>query len=179
MPAQRREMTARAVAKKAMSITVACAACQTSESYYRYLAELQADCAQIADWLVRRKENNRNWLFGLRLLYLRDMKGYGWNHKRVYRIYRNLELNLRTRPKKRMVRQKREAWKVPQALNEVWSMDFMHDQFRDGRCTHLFNLLDYFNGEVLAIDVDCSPPALRVMRSLELLIHFRCTPVAI
>jgi hypothetical protein len=37
------------------------------------------------------------------------VKGYGWNRKRVYRIYRNLELNLRIKPKKRMVREKPEA----------------------------------------------------------------------
>ena len=60
--------------------------------------KLQAENAQIADWLVRLTENNRNWGFGLSFLYLRNVKGYGWNHKRVYRIYRNLELNLRIRP---------------------------------------------------------------------------------
>lgn len=34
------------------------------------------------------------------LLYLRNVKGYPWNHKRVYRIYRELELNLRIKPRK-------------------------------------------------------------------------------
>ncbi len=63
------------------------------------------------------------------------------DHKRVYRIYRDLELNLRIRMKKRMVREKPEALTVPQTLNLVWSMDFMHDQFSDGWCIRLFNLI--------------------------------------
>ena len=172
-------MAARAVAEKGMPITLACVAFRISESCYRYQPKLQAENAQIADWLVRLTENNRNWGFGLSFLYLRNVKGYRWNHKRVYRIYRNLELNLRIRPKKRMVREKPEALTVPQALNQVWSMDFMHDQLSDGRCIRLFNLIDDFNREALAIDVDFSLPALRVIRSLEQVIQWRGIPEAI
>ena len=176
---QRREMAARAVAEKGMPITLACVAFGISESCYRYQPKLQAENTQIADWLVRLTENNRNWGFGLSFLYLRNVKGYGWNHKRVYRIYRNLELNLRIPPKKRMVREKPEALTVPQALNQVWSMHFMHDQLSDGRCIRLFNLIDDFNREALAIDVDFSLPALRVIRSLEQVIQWRGIPEAI
>jgi putative transposase len=172
-------MAARAVAEKGMPITLACVAFGISESCYRYQPKLQAENTQIADWLVRLTENNRNWGFGLSFLYLRNVKGYRWNHKRVYRIYRNLELNLRIRPKKRMVREKPEALTVPQALNQVWSMDFMHDQLSDGRCIRLFNLIDDFNREALAIDVDFSLPALRVIRSLEQVIQWRGMPAVI
>jgi putative transposase len=38
---------------------------------------------------------------------------------------------------------------VPEALNEVWSMDFMHDQLSDGRSVRLFNVIDDFNREAL------------------------------
>lgn len=48
----------------------------------------------VADWLLRLTEANKQWGFGLCFLYLRNVKGFGWNHKRVYRIYRELELNL-------------------------------------------------------------------------------------
>ena len=172
-------MAARAVAEKGTSITLACAAFGISESCYRYQPKLQPENVQIADWLIRITDNNRNWGFGLSFLYLRNVKGYGWNHERVYRIYRELELNLRIRPKKRMVREKPDALTVPQALNEVWSMDFMHDQLSDGRCFRLFNLIDDFNREALAIDADLSLPALRVIRSLDQVIEWRGKPAVI
>ena len=178
-PSQRREMACRAIAEKGATIALACAAFGISESCYRYQPKLQPENAQIADWLIRITDNNRNWGFGLSFLYLRNVKGYGWNHKRVYRIYRELELNLRIRPKKRMVREKPDALTVPQALNEVWSMDFMHDQLSDGRCFRLFNLIDDFNREALAIDADLSLPALRVIRSLDQVIEWRGKPAVI
>jgi len=51
-------------------------------------------------------------------LYLRNEKGFGWNHKRVYRTYRELELNKRIKPKKRLVRGQPKGLAVPQAINE-------------------------------------------------------------
>ena len=52
----------------------------------------------MADWLVRLANNLRNWGFGLCFLYLRNVESFKWNHKRVYKIYRGLELNLRIKP---------------------------------------------------------------------------------
>ena len=101
---------------------------------------------------------------------------YGWNHKRIYRIYRELELNLRIKPKKRMVREKPAASTVPAAINQVWSMDFMHDQLSNGRCIRLFNVIDDFNREALAIDVGFSLPSERVIRSLEQIMDWRGCP---
>ena len=43
------------------------------------------------------------------------MKGHPWNHKRVYRIYCALELNLRIKPRKRLKRDKPDALAVPDA----------------------------------------------------------------
>ena len=77
----------------------------------------------------------------------------------MYRIYKALELNLRIKPRKRLVREKPEALTVPMEINQVWSMDFMHDQLQDGRSFRLFNLIDDFNREALAIEIDLSLPS--------------------
>jgi len=127
-------MAQRAVVKQfAFSIRLACDAFSISEKCYRYQAKLSSDNQQIADWLLRLTHNQRNWGFGLCYLYLRNVKGFKWNHKRIYRIYRELELNMRIKPRKRLVREQPEPLAVPYAPNEIWSMDFMHDQLADGR----------------------------------------------
>ena len=76
---------------------------------------------------MRLTENQRNWGFVLCFLYLHNVKGFLWNHKCVYRIYRELELNLRLKLKKRMNRAKPAALSVLTSINKVWSIDFMHD----------------------------------------------------
>lgn len=119
---------------------------------------------------MRLTDNHRSWGFGLCYLYLRNVKGYAWNHKRIYRIYRDLELNLRIKPRKRLVRPAPEPLTVPNQLNHVWSMDFMHDQLVDGRSIRLFNVIDDFNREALGIEVDFSLPSERVIRSLKQII---------
>jgi putative transposase len=59
-----------------------------------------------------------HWGFGLCFLYLRNVKGFGWNRKRVYRIYKMTELNLRFKPRKRLVRQVPEPLIVQKAINK-------------------------------------------------------------
>jgi len=75
-------------------------------------------------------------------LYLRNIKGYGSNHKCVYRIYRKLELNLRIKPKRRIKRDKPDALSVPEAINQVWPMGFMSDTLNDSCSIRTFNVID-------------------------------------
>ena len=175
-PSARRVMAHEAVAAHIIPITLACAVFRVSQTCYRYTAKSSDENASIADWLIRLTENQRNWGFGLCFLYLRNIKGFTWNHKRVYRIYRQLELNLRIKPRKRLKRDKPEVLSVPTAINHVWSMDFMHDQLIDGRAIRLFNVLDDYNREGLGIDVDFSLSAERVIRSLNHIIEWRGKP---
>jgi putative transposase len=172
-------MAKEVVALRGTSIRLACSVFTVSESCYRYEAKRNAANEQIADWLVRLTDNNRNWGFGLCYLYLRNVRGLQWNHKRVYRIYRELELNLRIKPRKRLARDKPEPLRVPQAINEVWSMDFMHDQLEDGRSFRLFNVIDDFNREALGMEIDFSLPSERVIRALKQIIAWRGKPQVI
>jgi len=165
------------VVDRRFSIRLACRTFGISETCYRYQPKQADENARIGDWLVQITDQQPNWGFGLCYLYLRNVKGYGWNHKRVYRIYRELELNLRIKPRKRIVRETPEPLAVPDAINQVWSMDFMHDSLQDGRTYRLFNVIDDFNREGLAIEVDFSLPAGRVVRALDQVIEWRGRPL--
>ena len=94
-PSRRKEMAKKAVKEKNCAIRVACDAFGVSETCYRYELKLSTENEEIADWLLRLTTTYRRWGFGLCFAYLRNVKGFEWNHKRVYRIYRELELNLR------------------------------------------------------------------------------------
>lgn len=120
---------------------------------------MSSENAKIAD-LIRPTQNQRNWGFSQCVQYLRSVKGYLWNHKQVYRIYREQELNLRIKPRKRIVRAKPEQLAVPEAISHG-AMDIMHDQLLDGRSLRLFKLIDLFNRAALAMDIDLSLPAER------------------
>lgn len=106
-------------------------------------------------------------------------KGYQWNHKKVYRIYTDMKLNIRRKAKRRLPARIMEALSVPDAPNEVWSIDFMSDALTDGRKFRLFNVIDDFNRESLSIDIDTSLPARRVIRALERLVAERGIPKCI
>lgn len=107
------------------------------------------------------------------ILYLRNVRGFSWNHKR---IYKELELILRIKPKKRL------KWKKPQLLalqkseNEVWSMNFIRDQFSDGRSFRAFNVINNFNHQELCIEIDFSLHTPRVIRALDQIIEWRGEP---
>lgn len=106
-------------------------------------------------------------------------KGFTCNHKRLYRVYTMLRLNLRRRTRRRIPQRVKQPLQVPIAINQVWSMDFMCDSLVDGRSFRLLNIIDDFNRESLAVEVDTSLPALRIIRVLERLIDFRQKPETI
>ena len=175
-PSQRREMAAKAVEHRGVSIALACRAFGVSETCYRYSPLLSDENEMIADLLVGLTDARKTWGFGLCFLHLRNVQGHSWNHKRVYRIYCDLELNLRIKPRKRLKRDVPDALAVPEAPNMTWSMDFMADRLEDGRAFRLLNVLDDFNREGLGIEVDFSLPAERVIRSLNNIIEWRGKP---
>lgn len=172
-------MARNAVLKHGLSVRLACECLGISETCYRYTPKLSGENGEIAHWLLTLTETHKRWGFGLCFAYLRNVKGFRWNHKRVYRIYRELELNLRIKPRARLKRERPEVLSVPTAPNQVWSMDFMSDALADGRKIRTFNVIDDYNREGLAIDVDLSLPSARVIRALEQVIEWRGKPAAI
>ena len=173
---RRKEMAQKALSTYGTSIRLVCLAFGISETCYRYQPLLSDENAEIADWLIRLTHNQKDWGFGLCRDYLRNVKGFEWNHKRIRRIYCELELNLRIKPRRRIEREKPVPLAVPEAPNEIWSMDFMHDQLGDSRTFRLFNVIDDFNREGLGIEADFSLPAIRVIRALDRIIEWRGKP---
>jgi putative transposase len=105
--------------------------------------------------------------------------GHEWNHKRVYRVYKGLKLNIRRRHKRRLPERVKVPLEQPTAPNQVWSIDFMHDALWDGRAFRALNVLDDYNREILEIEIDSSLPTRRVIRTLERLIEHRGKPAII
>jgi len=103
-------------------------------------------------------------------------KGFVWNHKKVYRVYTDMKLNIRRRYRKRLPQRVKQSLYKPAALNEVWSVDFMSDTLWDGRRFRLLNIIDDYNREVLYIESDLSLPTVRLIRVLEYLKEFRGLP---
>lgn len=93
--------------------------------------------------------------------------GYGWNHKRVHRVYRAMKLHLRIKRGKRLPPRTPLPLGQTEKPNACWSMDFMSDAFLNGRRFRTFNVIDDFNREALAIEADTSLPALRVIPVLD------------
>lgn len=103
-------------------------------------------------------------------------QGKKWNHKRVYRVYCAMKLNLPRRTKKRIPARKAQPLEVIALPNKMWSMDFMSDSLYRGRCFRTLNIIDEGVREALAIEVDSSLPAARVVRVLEQLKERRGLP---
>ncbi len=161
------------------SIRLVCKVCSISEGCFRYKAKLSNENELLKSELLQLSEQEVRWGFGLCFLYLRNTCGYPWNHKRVYRIYKELELNLRIKPNKRLKREKPAKLAVPSFQNQCWSMDFTHDQLTDGRPIRFFNVTDDFNRECITSEVDLSLPAERVIGALNRTIEWRGKPKAI
>lgn len=90
-----------------------------------------------------------------------------------------MKLNIRRRAKKRLPERVKQPLSIPTAPNQVWSIDFMSDSLADGRKVRILNIIDDFNRESLAVEVDTSIPARRVIRVLERLIAEKGCPANI
>ena len=88
------------------------------------------------------------------------------NHKRVYRLYREEGLMVRKRARKKLKRARVPA-SSPLHPNVRWSMDFVSDAIATGRKFRTLNVVDDCSREALAMEVDFSLPALRVVRVLD------------
>jgi putative transposase len=106
-------------------------------------------------------------------------QGYGWNHKRIWRVYCQLRLNLPRRTKRRVPKRERQPLAVEPRMNAVWAIDFMRDTLYSGRVFRTLNVIDEANRGALGIDIAVSLPAARLIRFLTQMIDLHGRPCAI
>jgi putative transposase len=164
-----------------MSVSRACRAVGLARSnWYRKTVDWAAKDAPVIDAIneVLDSRVRARWGFWKCDGWL-DLKRRGINHKRLHRVYKSMGLNIKRRTKKRVPARVRQPLDAPAQVDCQWSMDFMQDSLYCGRSFRTLNLFDEGTREVLAIEVDTSLPAARVIRVLEQLKDSRQLPTQI
>lgn len=152
----------------------ACQAVGLKRSVYRYQPDTARD-QQVVEALIELAHQKPELGFA-KLFQMLRRQGHKWNHKRVHRIYCTLKLNKRRKGKRRLATRNPAPLRVSEKANECWSADFMSDALWCGRRFRTFNVVDDFNREALAIEVDSNLPAERVVRVLERVAAWRGYP---
>ncbi len=89
-----------------------------------------------------------------RIFILLRREGWKDNHKRVYRIYKEEGLNLRTkRPRRRKAAAQRMERPEISTINQCWSMDFVSDELGWGHRFRVLTLVDNFSRVSPALEV--------------------------
>jgi putative transposase len=149
-PALLRELAQSVVQNYRISLRRTCSLIMLSTSVWYYIPNRRDDSVlatrmrEIAQIRVR---------YGFWRIYtLLRREGYLDNHKRMYRIYCNAGLNLRS---KRPRRSRASAHRLDRlqllGTNQSWSMDFVMDQLFNGNRFRALTVVDNFSRKCLAI----------------------------
>lgn len=176
-PAEKREAVGYLVEQEQLSVRKACKIVAIPRSTYEYTA-VPKDDVPVQEALTALTDKHVDIGFWQCYYRLRN-QGIKWNHKRIYRVYLSRRLHIRRRAERRLPARIREALGIPEEPNQVWSIDFLSDTLVDGRKFRVLNVIDDFNRESLAIEVDTSLPARRVIRVLERIMAHRGKPICI
>ena len=101
------------------------------------------------------------------------LQGVEVNHKRVYRLYTELKLSVKRRKKVKRPITERAGLLVPDAPNQVWSIDFVMDSLANGRKLKCLTIADDKTHECVDIAVDHGISGLYVTRILEQAARFK------
>lgn len=157
-----------------MSERKACETVEMPRQSYRYQCQ-ENDDVEIQNALQKLAGDHPRWGFKKMNAVLQKQEN-GWNHKRIYRVYCEMKLNLRIKPKKRFPNREKASLTQPQRLNESWSIDFMGDSLMNGKTIRTMNILDDHNREVLWIEVGHSFPAEQMTKILDRIAEWRGYP---
>ena len=149
-----------------VSIRRACQAVPVNRATYHYRSKrtgqavLMKRIKEIAETRVR---------YGYRRIHvLLRREGWEVNVKRTCRLYREMGLQLRNKTPKRRVKAKLRGDRTSAtAANDIWAMDFVHDQLFDGKKIRVLTIVDTFTRLSPAIDVRRSYRGNNVVETLE------------
>ena len=176
-PVKKREIVDYLVQEHSLNIRQACCCASLERSSYYYQPKRQEDTTLI-DCLNELSEKHPSYGFKKMFHSLRN-QGHAWNHKKVYRVYKKLGLNLLRKRRRRLACRERQSLEVPKGQNEVWSMDFMSDALFNSRRFRTLNIIDDYNREAIWIEVGLSIGAKHMTDLLEWIIKERGKPKAI
>jgi len=149
-----------------VSIRRACAVLEVDTSTYHYRSR-RPDQAPLAARIKSICETRAR--YGYRRVHVvLQREGWAINHKRVHRIYNELRLQLRHKTPRRRVKAKlREDRSQATRANDVWAMDFVHDQLATGRKLRVLTVVDTFSRFSPIVDPRFSYRAEDVVATLE------------
>lgn len=170
----RREVVLYCKKQYKISERVACEQINISRSTYRYKTIKKDDKKIKAKILNIARKNS---CYGYRRInaILRRRKIF-MNHKKVYRLYKELNLAHRTVRRKKYWNMGSGIQEQALSTNEVWAMDFMSDRLVYGKKIRILNVIDTYSRECLLIAVSSSFPSTEVIKQLEAIIKKRGAP---
>ncbi|MGO7654346.1 IS3 family transposase (plasmid) [Rhizobium ruizarguesonis] len=173
-PAAKRKAVAHLMSHHEMSERRACKAIGFCRMTVRYETRRDDDHELRERMKALAHERRR---FGYRRIHvLLRREGHLVNHKRLFRLYREEKLTVRKRGGRKRAIGTRAPMLVPMAANDRWSLDFVSDQFTDGRRLRILTVVDDCTRECLALVADTSLSGLRVARELDRIIEERGKP---
>ena len=114
-----------------------------------------------------------------RLTILLRREGWAVNAKRVYRLYRQEGLQVRTTKRAKRAGQARVALPGASWPNQRWSMDFVSDRFADGRWFRILTVVDQYTRECLCVHAERSQTGKKVAEQLNRIVARRGAPESI
>jgi putative transposase len=147
-------------------------------SAIRYRTQRQRDDTALRQRLRELATLHPRWGSPLLIWQLRTQEGWPDNHKRIRRLYRAEGLAVQRRAKRKLIVARVPLPSVTRP-NERWALDFVRDTLVSGAAFRALTLVDICTRESLAIEVDVSLGAERVVAVLETLSARRGYPAAL
>lgn len=174
-PQAKREVIKFLIQNKNFNPHRACSLVGLRSSTYYYRSTSSRDDIVLKNKLTEVAQKRIRW--GCPRIYeVIRREGFKDNYKRVERIYSQMGLSLRKRPKKKLRGHLRLVLPEPQKPNDIWSMDFVSETLFDHRRFRCFTLVDDFTRESLVIHADRSLKSEKIVSIFEKLKIIRGLP---